>query len=145
MSAQAALPLRHPGAPTYTLAELVREANLCRSFGDAIARGARLAGLDLEKQGIPDGMNKARYSRILSGREGINWDQLKPFCIHCGNDLPIIWMLLDQGWDALTLRRKESESEREIRELKEQLVKERTARESAEQFLERIIKGRPNA
>ena len=138
---QAPLSLRHPGAPTYTLTELVREANRCGSLGAAIARCAQLAGLDLEKQAIPNGMDKARYSRIVSGREGILWHQLEAFCSHCGNDLPIIWMTQARGWDALTLRRQETESEREIRELKELLQKERIARESAEQFVSRIIKG----
>ncbi len=145
MSEQPVLPLRHPGAPTYTLAELVREALLCKSLGAAVARCAQLAGLDLEKQAIPNGMDKARYSRIVGGREGILWPQMRAFCAHCGNDLPIIWMLMDQGWDALTLRRQETESEREIRTLKELLAKERAARESAEQFVARIIKGQANA
>lgn len=145
MSEQPNLPIRHPGAPSYTLAELVREAHLCGSFGAAIARAAQLAGLDLEKQAIPNGMDKGRYSRIVSGREGILWPQIEAFCAHCGNDLPIVWMVHVRGWDALTLRRQETESEREIRHLKEQLFKERAARESAEQFVARIIKGQANA
>lgn len=136
---QAVLPLRHPGARTYTLAELVREAKLCGSLGAAVARAAQLAGLDLEKQAIPNGMDKARYSRIVSGREGILWPQIEAFCAHCGNDLPVIWMIQNRGWDALTLRRQESESEREIRDLKDQLARERTAREAAEQFVARVV------
>lgn len=136
---QGILPLRHPGAPTYSLAELVREAKLCGSFGAAIARSAQLAGLDLEKQAIPEGMDKARYSRIVSGREGILWPQIEAFCAYTGNDLPLIWMLQARGWDALTLRRQETESEKEIRELKEKLRKEQAAREAAEQFVARVL------
>ena len=140
MSEQPNLPIRHPGAPSYTLAELVREARLCASLGAAIARSAQLAGLDLEKQAIPNGMDKARYSRIVSGREGILWPQIEAFCTHCGNDLPIVWMVHVRGWDALTLRRQETESEREIRELKNQLNQERSARAIAEQFAARVLR-----
>lgn len=136
---QGFLPLRHPGAPTYSLAELVREAKLCTSFGDAISRSARLAGLDLDKQAIPGGMDKARFSRIVSGREGILWPQIEAFCAYTGNDLPLIWMLQARGWDALTLRRQETESEKEIRDLREQLAKEKNARETAEQFVARVL------
>ena len=141
MNTQAVLPLRHPNAPTYTLAELVREARLCASLGAAIARCAQLAGLDLEKQAIPHGMDKARYSRIVGGREGILWPQIEAFCAHCGNDLPVVWMVHVRGWDALTLRRQETESEREIRELKNQLDQERSARVIAEQFAARVLRG----
>lgn len=136
---QIPMPLRDPDAPKPTLAELAREARICKTWGKAIDRCAVLGGLDLDKQALPNGMDKARYSRILSGAEGIKWPQLETILVNAGNDLPLLWALHQRGWDVTTLRRLESETERELRETKEELARERQRRIHSESFVAGVI------
>jgi hypothetical protein len=73
-------------------------------------------------------MDKARWSRIKSGQEGIKPEQLERFMAACGNDAPLLWLLHRRGWDLNSLRKQESETERELR-------REREKREEAEMKL----------
>jgi hypothetical protein len=96
-----------------------------RSFGDAIGLAAEVAGLDLDKQASAQvGMDKAQWSRIQSGQEGIKWSRLEKFLDGVGNDIPILWMLYQRGYDLHSIRRRETELERELREAREALATE---------------------
>lgn len=70
-------------------------------------------------------MDKARWSRIKAGQEGIKWEQLQAFMDACGNDAPVLWMLHQRGYDLNSLRKRETETERALREAKELLNAER--------------------
>ncbi len=97
--------------------EVVRE----KSLGAAIELCAKVAGFSLDKelQGAL-GADKAQFSRWLSGSEGILWPKLSRLMDVCGNDAPMLWMLHDRGFDLYTVRRRESEVERENRLLREE-------------------------
>ena len=92
-----------------------------RSFGEAIGLAAELAGYDLDKQASTDiGMDKGQWSRIQSGQEGIKWEKLRTFLDKVGNDVPLLWMLHQRGYDLHSLRKRESVTERELRETREE-------------------------
>lgn len=113
MSSQLSLPV--PLRPE----EVARE----RTLGSAIELCAKVAGFDLDKQLQQAlGVDKAQFSRWQSGQEGIKWDRLTALMDYCGNDAPLLWMLHARGYDLHSLRRVETEIERENRELREQLA-----------------------
>lgn len=97
--------------------EVARE----KSLGGAIELCAKLAGYSLDKelqQTIQ--VDKAQFSRWLSGQEGIVWPKLEKLMDACGNDAPVLWMLARRNYDLHSLRRLETEVERENRLLREE-------------------------
>lgn len=86
------------------------------SWASAIEYCAELAGYSLDKQSSAEiGMDKARWSRIKSGQEGIKPEQLESFMDACGNDAPLLWLMHRRGWDLHSLRRQETETEKLLR------------------------------
>lgn len=83
-------------------------------------------------------VSKAQFSRWLSGTEGILWPKLENLMDKCGNDAPVLWMLHQRGYDLTSLRRRESETERLLREKTEAL---RSAEEKLA-YAESLLKGR---
>jgi len=97
-----------------------------RSLGAAIELCAKAAGLDpkqvmAELKG-PGGkpMDKAQWSRWVSGQEGVIWEKLVALMDACGNDAPLHWMLLARGYDLHSLRKRETELERDLRQAREE-------------------------
>lgn len=98
-----------------------REVARERTLGDAIALCAKAAGYALDKElQIELGADKAQFSRWLSGQEGILWPKLVKLMDTCGNHAPVMWMLHQLGYDLSSLRRRESETERHLREVLEE-------------------------
>lgn len=111
MSDQLSLPT------SVTPAEVARE----KSLGGAIELCAKAAGFDLDKQLQQAlGVDKAQFSRWQSGQEGIKWPTLRRLMDHCGNVAPVLWMAYDVGFDLHAMRRRETEIERQNRELREE-------------------------
>jgi hypothetical protein len=111
--------------------EVARE----KTFGGSIGLCAKAAGLDPKQitdavktsEGKP--VDKAAWSRWVNDVEGIEWAKLVQIMDKCGNDSPLFWMLHARGYDLSSLRRLETETERENRLLREQLAQERSERE----------------
>lgn len=97
--------------------EVARE----KTLGGAIELCAKAGGflLDKELQRELD-VDKAQFSRWHSGQEGILWPKLEKLMDKCGNDAPVLWMLHRRGYDLNSLRRRETETERENRMLREE-------------------------
>jgi hypothetical protein len=74
---------------------------------------------------IPLGIDAGHWTRMRSGAAGIQWDKLEAICDLCGNDAPILWMLYQRGYDLHSLRKRETETERALREAREALDQER--------------------
>ena len=104
-----------------TPAEVARE----RTLGDAITLCAKAAGLDPKQIQADLHWDKAQWSRWESGGEGVVWPKLVTLMDHCGNDAPLLWMLHARGYDLATLRKRESETQQELRRAKEELERER--------------------
>ena len=113
MSTQLALPA------VVTPQEVARE----KSLGSAIALCAKAAGYDLDKElQMRLGVDKGQFSRWQSGQEGIKWDRFVDLMDACGNDAPLLWMLHMRGYDLNSLRQRETEVEKENRELREEVA-----------------------
>lgn len=97
--------------------EVARE----KTLGGAIELCAKLQGFSLDKelqQAL--GVDKAQFSRWHSGQEGVIWPKFVKLMDLCGNDAPLLWMLHQRGYDLHSLRKRETETERENRLLKEE-------------------------
>ncbi len=104
-----------------------------RTLGAAIELCAEAAGFDLDKQVAAElGVDKAQLSRWQGGTEGILWPKLTKVMNKFGNDAPVLWMLHDRGYDLHSLRKRETELERRLRESQEENI-----------ALRRLLMGRP--
>lgn len=92
-----------------------------KSLGSAIELCAKLAGFSLDKELQQQlEVDKAQFSRWHSGTEGIVWPKFVKLMDVCGNDAPLLWMLNQRGYDLHSLRKQESETERQNRLLREE-------------------------
>ncbi len=111
MSNQMSLP------SSVTPTEVSRE----KTLGGAIELCAKAAGFTFDKElQVALGADKAQFSRWQSGQEGIVWPKLRRLMDHCGNLAPVLWMAHDVGYDLHAMRKRESETERENRLLREE-------------------------
>lgn len=92
-----------------------------QTLGQALELCAELAGFSLDKelQSILS-VDKAQFSRWISGTEGISWPKFVKLMDACGNDAPLLWMLTQRGYDLHSVRKRESETERVNRLLREE-------------------------
>jgi hypothetical protein len=103
--------------------EITRE----KTLGGAIALCVKAAGLEpkeaMDALRVDGGkaVDKAQWSRWESGQEGIVWPKLCALMDLCGNDSPVLWMLQQRGYDLTCLRKRESETERELRQAQERI------------------------
>ena len=96
-------------------------------FGDSLSSGYGISSEQswpslLAKKLVVD---KGQFSRWQSGEEGIKWEKFTRLMDVCGNDAPLLWMLHSRGYELESVRRLESETERALREAREQLQVER--------------------
>jgi hypothetical protein len=110
--------------------EVSREASL----GGSISLCAKAAGLTPKE--VQDALkaDRAQFSRWTDDKEGITWSKLSALMDLCGNDAPLFWMLDARGYDLHSLRRKETEVEKQLR-----LVREELQREKQERAVERRL------
>jgi hypothetical protein len=101
-----------------TIQEIARE----KTLGGAIGLCAKAAGLEPKQVQDELGTDKAQFSRWESGSEGIIWPKFTGLMDFCGNDAPLLWMNLSRGYDLSSLRRLESETERELRLARERIA-----------------------
>jgi hypothetical protein len=99
--------------------EIARE----RTLGGAMALCAKAAGYDLDKE-LQQALevDKAQFSRWHSGQEGISWNKLRKLMDLCGNCAPVLWMLHDLGFDVNSLRKRETELQKELRTEREMRI-----------------------
>lgn len=92
-----------------------------KSLGSAITLCAKIGGHEFDKTlQLALGVDKGQFSRWQNGEEGIKWPKLVALMDACGNDAPLLWMLHDRGWDLNSIRKRETETERENRKLREE-------------------------
>ena len=111
MSSQLSIPA------VVTPSQVARE----QSLGGAIELCAKVAGYAFDKElQLALNVDKAQFSRWQSGAEGVVWPKLERLMDHCGNDAPVLWMAHARDFDLHAMRLRESETERENRELREE-------------------------
>lgn len=107
-----------------TAQEVARE----KTFGGAIDLCRKAAAL--EPKQVTDSVrtsenkpvDKAAWSRWVNDGEGVEWGKLVQIMDTCGNDAPLLWMLHARGYDVTSLRRKETELEKKLREANERIA-----------------------
>lgn len=122
----------------------VNEDELARkkTLGDAIELCAELAGYSRDKETSTDiGVDKAQLSRWKSGGEGIMWPKFEKLMDACGNEAPLLWMLHQRGYDLNSLRKRETETEKKLRQAIEERDAEREKRLAVEESMRRILTG----
>lgn len=120
-----------------TAQEVARE----KTFGGAVALCAKAAGLepkqvtDCVRTSEGKAVDKAAWSRWVNDNEGIEWPKLVQIMDKCGNDASLFFMLHARGYDLSSLRRQESQLEKQLRLTQEELAKERAERAIERQLL----------
>jgi hypothetical protein len=99
-----------------TAQEISRESSL----GGAIDLCAKVAGLEPKQVQTDLKLDKAQWSRWTSGQEGVIWPKLQAVMDLCGNDAPLLWMLQARGYDLASLRKRETDLEKQNRMLREE-------------------------
>ena len=93
-----------------------------QSLGAAIELCAEVGGYALDKTLQQElGVDKAQFSRWQSGTEGVSWGKFMQLMDKCGNDAPVLWMAHQRGYDLHSMRRRETETERENRMLRDEV------------------------
>jgi hypothetical protein len=100
------------------------------SLGGAVELCAEVGGKEPKEIQHDLHLDKAQWSRWVSGAEGVIWPKFAALMDYCGNDAPLLWMAHDRGWDIARMARYESELERQNRLLREE-----------NQALKRVIAG----
>jgi hypothetical protein len=96
--------------------EVMRE----KTLGGAITLCAKAAGYEGKQVQQDLKFDKAQWSRWESGQEGIVWPKLCQVMDHCGNDAPLMWLNFDRGYDIDSMRKRETELQRQVRMLTEE-------------------------
>lgn len=97
------------------------------SFLAAIKLCISLGGFDADKQVYAVlGIDPGHWTRILRGDAHFPVDKLIELMDLCGNEAPLIWLAHARGYDPASLRQRETETERALREVTEALNAERT-------------------
>lgn len=68
------------------------------------------------------GIQDAVWSRCKTGLNALSGDQLVRLMESCGNKAPLYWLLLRMGDDPRSMRPLESETERQLREAREEIA-----------------------
>lgn len=95
---------------------LLAAIKLCISLGGFQADKQVYSALDIDA---------GHWSRILRSDAHFPVDKLTDLMDLCGNEAPLIWLTHSRGYDAASLRKRETETERSLREAHEQLDTER--------------------
>lgn len=117
MTTQLDLPMR--GHPTHVdMADIARQ----QSWGAVLTFCASKSGLQDKAIAAEIGMQDAVWSRCKTGQNSPSGEQLVRLMQRCGNSAPLYWLLIQLGYDPASLRPLESETERQLREAREQIA-----------------------
>lgn len=90
-----------------------------KSLHQAIAKCAEMVGSIDKAVAIDTGIDAPTWARIKQGEAGIKGDFLDRLMDACGNELPLLWLLYSRGYDVASLRPRETELQRQVREANE--------------------------
>jgi hypothetical protein len=96
--------------------EIVRKTSL----GGAFELCAELGGKEPKEIQAELKLDKAQWSRWVSGQEGVVWPKFVAVMDLCGNDAPLLWMCHARRWDIGRMAHYETELERQNRVLREE-------------------------
>lgn len=107
---------------------------------------ATVLSLCATKSGLQDkliaadvGVDGSVWSRFKSGQNNPSGEQLIRLMDRCGNEAPLLWLLLRRGYDPRSLRRIESDVERENRLLREEIATLQSEREIEMRTVQKML------
>lgn len=134
------LPLRvkrHPVPVDLSRAAL----DAIKNYGHACSRCAEAAGVQ-DKTVVADlsyddeaKVDAPTWSRIKANSAAASHETREALMDAMGNELPLMWELHRRGYDPNSLRRYETDLQKRVRELEEQLAQERQEREVITRFV----------
>ncbi len=105
------------------------------SFEQALTKCAEACGSQDRAVALDTGIDNALWTRIKQGEAGIKGRWLLRFMDACGNHLPLFWLIYACGYDPRSLRRLESDVERQNRELREELARSQQELDTIKRFV----------
>lgn len=111
------------------------------SINAACAKCAEWSGLSDKVICIETDMDPGQWSRIKSGQAHPSSDFLLKLMDVCGNEVPLVWLIHQRGYDPHSLRRRENELERDLRMEREKTAKLEDELTTIKKFMKEI--GRP--
>lgn len=112
---------------------LLAAVKLCISMG----------GFEADKEVYgPLGIDAGHWSRIHRGEAHFPLGKLCDLMDLCGNEAPMLWLLDERGYDLHSLRRQETETERELRLAHEEIERMRAERRAERNLLSEVMAGR---
>lgn len=103
-----------------------------RTFTDALRLSIQVSGREQKAIRMDLEIDPGQWSRIMTGNAHFPHDLLLDFMAATGNQIPLEWLAAKRGYGLVLL---EDEKDRQIRELREQLDRERVEREAIQKFL----------
>jgi hypothetical protein len=132
------LDLRVAGDPVHIdLNEIQRQP----SWSAALSLCANKSGLHDKIIAADVGVDNAVWSRFKTGQNAPSGEQLDKLMTRCGNEAPLFWLLLKRGYDPRSLRRIESDVERENRELKDRMSELERERQIERRTIRELMRG----
>ena len=93
-----------------------------KTLGAALELCAELKGFSFDKNlQSALALDKAQLSRWSTGGEGIIWPKFVALMDHCENDAPLMWMNYQRGYDIASMRKRQTETERQLEETRAEL------------------------
>lgn len=117
----------------------VEEINRQQTWASALSLCANKSGLQDKLIAADIGVDNAVWSRFKSGQNSPSGEQLDKLMDRCGNEAPLFWLLLRRGYDPRSLRRIESDVERENRRLRERLAAMESEREIEMRTVQKML------
>lgn len=108
----------------------------------AVKHCISLAGLEGKELYLELGIDAGHWSKIMAGKQAhFPIDKLTDLMTMCGNEAPLIWLVLNRGYDPHSLRKLETETERKLRIAEDELAKERNERAIERRAMRALITG----
>lgn len=111
------------------------------SFAAAIALCVQVSGLEEKEVYMSLDIDPGHWTRIMKGDAHFPVNKLTTLMELCGNEAPVLWLVHAQGYDPNSMRKRETETEKRLRETQEALEKERLERQTIEAAMRRMLVG----
>lgn len=98
------------------------------SLGQACSKCAEWGGLSDKVVVLETGIDGGLWSRTKAGQANPSGEFLDALMDAAGNEAPLLYLIYHRGYDPASLRRLESDVERELRQVREELERERMER-----------------
>lgn len=129
------LPLSRRPQQANVSIELIRSK---KTSGAAFTLACDASGLEDKEIYLPLKIDAGYFSRMKKGDATLQADMIRQFCDHVGNNIYAEWLAYQLG---CTLVQIESETQRQLRLITEELNRERSERQVVEETMRRILTG----